>query len=158
MILLLDNTVLSNFALVGRSDLLRQTLGTTAATTAQVMAEFEAGVKLGRVPTTDWKWLPTLTLSPAEKDLYQQLLQRLNAGEAACLAMAAHRQARVLTDDRDARALAAQMRISVSGTVGVLIRLVKTGRLTLSKANHLFQQMVGHGYHSPVETLKELLP
>jgi predicted nucleic acid-binding protein len=158
MILLLDNTVLSNFALVGRSDLLQQALGTAAATTAQAMAEFETGVKLGRIPTTDWKWLPTLTLSPVEKDLYQQLLQRLNAGEAACLAMAAHRQARVLTDDRDARALAAQMRISVSGTVGMLVRLVKTERLTLSEANHLLKQMIGHGYHSPVEALQELLP
>jgi predicted nucleic acid-binding protein len=157
MTVLLDNTVLSNFALVKRSDLLRKALGTAAATTADVMAEFEAGVELGRVPATDWNWLPILTLSSTEKALYQQLRQYLNKGEAACLSAAFHREARVLTDDRDARVLAGQMRIPVSGTVGVLVRLIKINYLTLTEADNLLSEMIAKGYRSPIETLESLL-
>lgn len=113
MTVLLDNTVLSNFALVERPDLLKEVLEGAAATTAEVMAEFEAGVDVGRVPATDWSWLPVLTLVASEDVLYQQLRQNLNAGEAACLAVAFHRQMRVLTDDRDARVMAGQMRIPI---------------------------------------------
>lgn len=157
MTVLLDNTVLSNFALVERPDLLRAALGTAAATTADVMAEFEAGVELGRVPETDWSWLRTMTLSPTEQALYQQLQQHLNTGEAACLALAFHREARVLTDDRDARGLAGQMRIPVSGTVGVLVRLIKIKHLTLIEADSLLGEMIAKGYRSPIETLESLL-
>ena len=107
MIVLLDNTVLSNFALVGEPNLLQETLGENAATTSQVMDEFLTGVKKGRVPATNWDWLRVLELSEPEQPLYEQLLRQLNAGEASCLAIAARRQGRILTDDRDARKLAA---------------------------------------------------
>jgi hypothetical protein len=50
MRVLLDNTVLSNFALVERPDLLRVAVGTVAATTTDVMSEFGAGVEQGRLP------------------------------------------------------------------------------------------------------------
>jgi len=50
MTLLLDNTVLSNFALVNRIELLATALGADIATTPQVLAEFRTGVALGRLP------------------------------------------------------------------------------------------------------------
>lgn len=157
MIILIDNTVLSNFALVNHADLLHQALGTTAATTVQVMDEFERGMELHRVPITDWNWLSILPLSDTEQLEYQKLLKHLNAGEASCLAMAANRQAQVLTDDRDARILARQMRISVGGTLGVLTRLIEIAQLPIAEANHLLDQMIKHGYRSPVEKLEDLL-
>lgn len=43
MTVLVDNTVLSNFALIERMDLLRLALSAHAATTPQVMREFRAG-------------------------------------------------------------------------------------------------------------------
>ena len=58
MMVLLDNTVLSNFALVKRAELLKQALETTAATPIRVMTEFQTGVERGHLPATDWKWLP----------------------------------------------------------------------------------------------------
>ena len=76
--------------------------------------------------------------------------------EAACLAVAAHRNGRVLTDDRDARKLAAQMKIPVSGTLGVLLRLVQIDALTLPEANNMLKQMIAQGYRSPVEKLDDL--
>lgn len=156
MLVLLDNTVLSNFALVRRADLLRLALG-VAVTTPQVMEEFLAGVALGRVPETDWAWLTVLTLSAAEEESYRAFRQHLNRGEATCLAVASHRPARFLTDDRDARAIASQRRIPISGTLGVLLRLVSLAHLTEAQADDLLQQMIVQGYRSPVESVQELL-
>lgn len=156
MMLLLDNTVLSNFALVGRIELLTNALGSQIATTPQVMDEFNDGVARGRVPETKLDWLEVINIEAKEETVFQELLMRVNAGEAACLALASQRNGRILTDDRDARKLAAQLKIPVSGTLGVLLRLVEIDTLTLFEANEILGQMVSKGYRSPVQKLEEL--
>ena len=156
MIILLDNTVLSNFAQIERSDLLHLAVGESAATTTQVITEFANGVRKKRVPATDWGWFQILALTSDEETLYQQLLRQINAGEASCLAIAVHRGGRVLTDDRDARKLAAQMQVPISGTLGVLTQLVKDGRTSLSSADQVLRDMIANGYRSPVSSLKNL--
>lgn len=156
MMLLLDNTVLSNFALVGRIELLTNALGSQIATTPQVMDEFNDGVARGRVPETKLDWLEVINIEAKEETVFQELLMRVNAGEAACLAVASQRNGRILTDDRDARKLAAQLKIPVSGTLGVLLRLVEIDTLTLFEANEILGQMVSKGYRSPVQKLEEL--
>lgn len=50
--MLLDNTVLSNFALVGRIELLTKALGSQVVTIPQVIDEFNDGIARGRVPET----------------------------------------------------------------------------------------------------------
>jgi predicted nucleic acid-binding protein len=157
VIVLLDNTVLSNFALVGRADLLQQALGQTAATTIQVLQEFQRGVDLGLLPTTNWDWLRVLTFDAQEKATYAQLCERLNPGEAACLAIAMQRKGQVLTDDRDARWIATQMQTPISGTLGLLRYMVERGNLSLSAADQLLHAMIAFGYRSPIESISELL-
>jgi predicted nucleic acid-binding protein len=88
---------------------------------------------------------------------YHQFLRALNEGEAACLAIALARGCRVLTDDRDARELARQLRIPISGTLGVLIRLVDMKHFRLDEADALLSQMIAAGYRSPVVSLRDLL-
>jgi predicted nucleic acid-binding protein len=156
MILLLDNTVLSNFALVDRIELLTNALGSQVATTPQVIAEFNEGVTRGRLPETKLDWLEVINLETEEETLFQELLIRVNAGEAACLAVASRRNGRILTDDRDARKLAAQLQVPVSGTLGILLRLVQIGALKLSEANEILGRMISRGYRSPVQKLEEL--
>lgn len=157
MIALLDNTVLSNFTIIKRPDLLRQALVGDAATSEAAWAELQAGIHIGRLPQGDWSWLPILTLTEDESRIFQRLKQRLNAGEAACLAIAANRGYRVFTDDRDARELAAEWRIPISGTLGILIRLVDTRTLSLKEADALLDEMIVAGYRSPVLSLADLL-
>jgi predicted nucleic acid-binding protein len=157
MTILLDNTVLSNFALVGRPDLIRLALGDTAATTAETFAEFQAGERLGRLPHGDWSWLTVLELNDAERATFEQLSARLNAGEAACLAMASARQFRVFSDDRDARKMAGQMLVPVSGTLGILVRLIRQKHLTLEQANDLLRRMIAADYRAPLDDLSPLL-
>lgn len=156
MIALLDNTVLSNFTGIRRADLVRVALGEDAATSEAAWAELQTGIRIGKLPAQDWSWLPILSLTETEMPLYHLLLERLNAGEASCLAIAATRGYRVFTDDRDARELAARWRIPISGTLGLLVRLIDVKTLSLAEADALLVGMITAGYRSPVTSLREL--
>jgi predicted nucleic acid-binding protein len=153
--LLLDNTVLSNFALIARIDLLTKAMEGQISTTHQVIVEFNDGIARGRLPKTSLDWLEVVSVG-AEEALYQELLEHINAGEASRLTVAAYRGGRVLTDERDARKLAAQLKIPVSGTLGALQRLVQNHAISLSEANELLGQMIAYGYRSPVNKLEDL--
>jgi predicted nucleic acid-binding protein len=157
VIALLDNTVLSNFSIVERADLVRLALGDEAATTQTVWDELQSGVRIGRLSAQDWSWLQVFSLAEDEREFYQLLTRRLNAGEASCLAIAARRGCRVLTDDRDARELAAAWQIPISGTLGLLLRLIDIGTLSLTEGDELLARMTAAGYHSPIDTLQEML-
>ena len=139
-----------------RIALLADALGGQVATTFQVIDEFNVGIARGRLPETKLDWLEIVVLEAEEETLFQELLNRVNAGEATCLALASQRNGRILTDDRDARKLAAQLKIPVSGILGILLRLVQTNVLTLSEANEILGWMVSRGYRSPVQKLEEL--
>jgi len=157
VIALLDNTVLSNFSSVERPDLVQLALGEMAATVEEAYAELQAGIQLGKLPPCDWSWLPVLCLSESERATYEHLREHLNAGEAACLALAAARECRVFTDDWDAREIAADMQIPISGTLGLLVRLVDQGFLSLQEADDLLRRMIVAGYRSPVTRLAEIM-
>ena len=132
--ILLDNTVLSNFAHVERPDLLRLALP-DAHVTPQVMSELENGVALGRLPDCDWQWLPTVELSPREREHLARLRLILDDGEAACIVVALERGATIFTDDRDARRYAHRRGLPVSGTLGVLSLLIDARHLTVAEAD-----------------------
>ncbi len=153
---LVDNTVLSNFAHVGKPLLLKAAFE-QMATTHVVSNERETGERLGRIPVVEWNWLTVVELSAEETLEYERLLQQLDAGEASCLAIAKNRTWLVLTDDRDARRQAQEQNIAVSGTLGVLVRLVKLSLLTINEVDTLLTQMKEHGYRSPVNSIRELL-
>jgi predicted nucleic acid-binding protein len=155
--ILLDNTVLSNLAVVHRPDLLRVAFDNLLATSEEVFAELNAGVSRGKLPALDWSWLPVWTMDEAERIHYERFLQTLNAGEASCLAMALVRGCQFLTDDRDARELAGLLQIPISGTLGVLIRLVDIDALELGEAESLLTAMIAAGYRSPTNSLVDVL-
>jgi len=153
-----DNTVLSNFALTAREDLLHKLFGDAMAATDAVMDELSAGEAKGIVPRRDWSWLPVLRLeSPAERQSFETLRERLGRGEASCLSLAISRRLRVLTDDRDTRIIAHRRDIPVSGTIGVLVLAVKRGLLPLDEANTLLSDMIEKGYYAPYHEIDALL-
>jgi predicted nucleic acid-binding protein len=154
---LLDNTVLSNFTIVERPDLVKRALAEETATSEEAWHELQAGIHIGKLPDVDWSWLRILPLAENERPLYDLFTARLNAGEASCLAIAAQREYRVFTDDWDARRLATARRIPVSGTLGILSRLVDIEALTLAEADALLARMIAANYRSPVASLRELL-
>jgi predicted nucleic acid-binding protein len=88
---------------------------------------------------------------------FETFHEYLGTGEASCLAVAQERGHRLATDDKDARRLARQLGISLTGTIGILAILVKQGDLTLVEGDRLLQEMVAAGYRAPLATLEDML-
>lgn len=153
---ILDTTLLSNFAHIQHPDLLQAALGSNVVTTATVLAELRAGVTLGWVPRCDWSWLTVVALNDEEHAQAAHYTAILDAGEAECLAMAKKRAWVFASDDLAARRLAQQEGVAVTGTLGVLQKLVATQLLTLDEADAQLAVMVGRGYRTPVRSLRTL--
>ena len=153
---LLDNTVLTNFALIGRSDLILD-LWPDACITPAVQAEYQAGVTSRQLPVDAWQSLPIVTLTPAEAAFVNQLSQRLGAGERTCIAAAHHQNGLFVSDDFDARRQAQAYGIPTTGTIGILLLNIQYKRITLGKGNDLLTQLIKLGYRSPVTKLDDFI-
>ncbi len=70
MTVLLNNTILSNFSVVGRPDLVRTAFATEpAATVEPVITEHNKGVAQGHFPECDWSWLSVLQVIVVEEHM-----------------------------------------------------------------------------------------
>lgn len=152
----LDTTVLSNFASVRRTQFLPFALGQNVFSAPAVVRELADGLRLGYLPKCDWSWLSAPELSQEEAAAADRHLSRLDRGEAECLALAESCHAVLVSDERTARNVAREMRLPVSGTLGVLLLLVRRSHLSVSEANALLSAMMDGGYRSPVQSLTDL--
>jgi len=156
-LVLLDNTVLTNFA---RADSIQLALDVwlgDACSTSDVLAEYQAGVLGHSLPADAWQHLPVVTLTDQERQFAAVLPPPLHTGERSCLAVAVRRHGLFASDDSRARIEARRGGIALSGSVGMLRIGVQQHMLSLAEANRLLRIMIGNGYHSPVLTLDELL-
>ena len=153
-----DNTVLSNFALIKREDILAKLFENTLFTTEEVIDELKRGEQRNVLPKRDWQWIRVLKVESSQEEfLFRLLAESLGKGESSCLSIAISRDLKVLTDDRDARRLAQRRGVPVSGTIGVLVEAVREGLLSVEEANTMLSDMIEKGYFSPFETLDELI-
>lgn len=157
MTILLDNTVLANFSIVERPELVRLAFTEPVAITMTVKQELVVGVQMGHLAACDWSWLTEISLTAAELDQLNTIMNELDQGEASCLAVAIQRGYKLATDDKDARRWARQLGIAHTGTLGILATVVKKGVISLAEGNHLLQTMVQAGYYSPLSSLDEIL-
>lgn len=168
MAFITNTTVLANFGFVNRLELIPAVLKTVYIP-EQVLDEVLAGYRLGytfyenfeeRVfPFSPSGWLHLTSLQTGDEfRLYGTLLTSLHGGEAACLAIAHHRHWTVLSDDKKARKVGKRLDVALSGTIGILLRLIEEHLLNLDEANFLLQQMMRSGYHPPITRIDELLP
>lgn len=153
----LDNTVLFNFGLVERADLLYSLWGERVCTTGAVIREYQAGVLAAGVSQYAWQDLPVIPLSEEEQSWIADLPPFLGAGEAACLAAAVHRNGAFASDDRKARNVARGFGLPVFGTVGILLRSIEVSLLTIAEAQELLDEMIAAGYRSPIQDLNDIL-
>jgi predicted nucleic acid-binding protein len=93
----------------------------------------------------------------AEHLLRSQFDQFLDPGEASCLALAMSRQMTFVTDDLAARRLAEKRKVLLSGTLGILIALVRQDAFSLKEANAMLAAMIQRRYRSPVDRLDEFI-
>jgi len=156
--IVVDNTVLSNFALADLLDLLCLFAGNKGMTTDHVLSEFIRGVEIGVLPDSDMAWLRVVQLQGRREDaLFRSLRKELDIGEASCLAIAISRKSDFLSDDGDARAIARREGVRLSGSIGVLLSLVESKQIDIQRADNALSDFIHHGYYSPVKTLDELL-
>ncbi len=153
----LDNTVLANFALAECTELAIRLWGKILQTTPYAMGEYREGVARGLVPEGAWVGLAVPEMEPEEEALHDQLPSSLGPGERSCLAVALRGGGILATDDLHARKQAAAKGVTVTGTVGILIGCIKAGLIDLSEGNRLLNLMIEHGYHSPASDLGEFV-
>jgi predicted nucleic acid-binding protein len=162
-----NTTILSNFASVGELELLHDLLGDIHIS-VDIYAEIQDGLAEGSTfyqnidryiyPFSETGWLRLTSVQhDAELLLLGQLTSSLHRGEASSIAIAAHRGFAFLTDDAKAQSSARSLGISISGTLGILIRSVTAGLLESVDADSLLGKMIQAGYHSPYSTISELL-
>jgi predicted nucleic acid-binding protein len=152
---LVDTTVLNNFAQIRRADLLKSAYPDLFAP-IPVWNELQVGVRRGLVPACDWSWLKILKLTEREQAQADEIGQELGPGEAACIAAAVSRGFLMLSDDWEARALGRSLTLEVSGSLGVLDRLVLEQVLSLKAADALLAEMIRRGFRSPYRSLREI--
>jgi predicted nucleic acid-binding protein len=164
---LTNTTVISNFAAVGRLDLLKQVHGRLYLPN-QVYEEILDGLEEGYVfysamegqiyPLAETGWMELVSMIHDEElRIFQSLPRRLHHGEAACLAIAQHRTWALLTDDKLARKLALSRGVVVSGTLGVLTQAARRQLLTADQVDKVLGDMLARGYRSPFDSLKPFL-
>lgn len=152
-----DNTVISNFALIGKLELLKESLKEKLVFPEEVKKEFLTGINKDIIPKTDISWLKIVKRKSSENKLFEELCLRLGKGESACLSIAANRKWYLFTDDKDARNTAQRFEVPVSGTIGLLIYLIKKKNISLEKGNEMLKNMIKKGYYSPIKVLDGLL-
>ena len=163
-----NTTALSNFAAAGRLDLLATRYHDSAFTSVEVSDELRRGINAGynfleaayhQLETVDPAgWLRVLSPeSTSEHRLRTEFDELLDPGEASCLALAISRQLVFVTDDLAARQLAEARNVTLTGTLGILIALVRDKNLSLQEANELLIAMIQRGYRSPIERLDGLI-
>ena len=111
-------------------------------------------------PLRPWKSLANCEgeSKPAtEHRLQSEFDQFLDPGEASCLALAISRRMTLVTDDLAARRLAEKREVPLSGTLGILIALVRHNAFSLKEANAMLAAMIQRRYRSPVDRLDEFI-
>jgi predicted nucleic acid-binding protein len=154
--ILLDNTILTNFALVDRAELVTRLWPTGTCTTAAVIAEYAVGVTEVLLPAEAWTDLSVVELTDEEEAFAKSLSSKLGAGERTCLAVALRRQGLLASDDLDARRAADQHRVPRTGSIGILVSCVRRGFLSNDEAESLLGEMIAFGYRSPADSLRSL--
>lgn len=155
-LILLDNTVLSNFAQARVVSTIFSLWRSQICTTTESMTEYTAGVTAAGLPKSAWSDLKIFELSQDEQDFGSSLSARLGMGECSCLAIAYKRGAIFATDDLFARVTAKRFNIPVIGTIGILVQCVTKEILTHAQAQHALDLMISNGYHSPITDIRDL--
>ena len=160
--IVVDTTVLSNLARADRTHLLEK-LHRQIVIPSQVHEEILKGIAAGyafleeadKIVETDWAQLVEFE-GERERSLFRNLLDIVGYGEAAGIAIAKERNLVFFSDDRKARRVAQDKGVKISGTLGIIGLLIEEGELSIREGDEILSKMIQGGYHSPIQSLKEL--
>lgn len=162
--IIFDTCAISNFALAGAPGVLESLYQKKAYITDFVSAELLRGIQAGHArleairPAVRTGWLKETGLrSDREKKLFETLSVSRGLGEASSLAVATCRGLLFASDDRVARVEAFRLGVSLTGTLGILIKAARTGVCDLATADRYLAKMMESGFYSPVRSIGEWL-
>ncbi len=168
--IIFDNTVLSNFALSQVFYVLQRLYTGRAFVGKAVQREIQAGIdsvstsanlknrtkldEINKALEDGWLQTPSDRVNPSDNTVELRLTleycQRFGAGESEAMAIARHRNWVFASDDGSARKFAQERDIRLTGTLGILVKAVKSKILCLSIADVIHAQMIDEGYRSPL--------
>ena len=156
----LNTTVLSNFAQVNHVGLLLEL--PRLVTVDAVQEELEAGTEthpyIEHALAVLGEEIPVIAPSASAKKLEAQLLESLDPGEAQALAVAEDADGMIVTDDGDARTIAKQRGVRLTGSIGLLVRFVEDGRITAETADGYLKRWIDEaGFRSPARDFDAFL-
>lgn len=138
-----NTTPLIAFAKIDQLALMRQVVGTLTipeAVAAEISAYTSTGP--GYIALANEPWIKVQPLQSTRQ--LQLLLPTLDRGEAAVIALALERQAKlVLIDELTGRKVAESLQLKVSGSVGLLIQAKQTGKISAVKPLLMDMQTAG---------------
>lgn len=112
--IVVDNTVLSNFARTNHLHLLELFCRSRGVIVHAVREEFQEGIRRGLFPEADLSWIQQVGITtPEEHHLAQIFRLDLGDGESECLSIAILRNHELLTDDLRARQIGFREKIRV---------------------------------------------
>lgn len=157
-----DTAVLSNFLIADSAHILEKRYKGRGVITTEVYDEISAGISqiksLGSIDRLIEKGIFSLCpLTRKERNSFREMIAFLGREEASCIAYAKDRNAIVVTDDRTARKQCANMKIPVTGTIGILKASVQDSLFTLEQANDILNRMIASGFYSPVNSITVIL-
>lgn len=156
----LDATVLSNVAYLDEVTKLQLLPRPVAVPTVQ--AEIEAGLEgypyLANAATALSDIIPVVTVDSEASALRDELVDRLDRGEAESLAVAELHDGLLVTDDGTARVVARDRGVRLTGTIGLLVELVDVGEINVATADAWLKQLVDEtDYRAPSRELSDYL-
>ena len=130
MIVVSDTSSLSNLFIIGRLDLLREIFGRVIIPNA-VAAELEV-ISLHQHEILEEEWISVVKIS--DKDLFNTILEKLDAGEAEAITLSIELSSDFLLIDELAGRLEARERgIRIIGVAGILVEAKRLGLIDLVK-------------------------
>ncbi len=157
-----DTVSFSNFLLSDSMLLLNKRYRRCGVITGEVYGELSAGFANYPIlkqadKLIDDKVFRLVSLFRQEHRHLQDLIGHLGKGEASCIAYAKERKAIVVTDDRTARKQCSLMKISVTGTIGILKASVLDGEIPLDRADEALQKNIDSGFYSPIRSIADIM-
>ena len=151
----LDATVLSNLAVtddLNVLDALPARFVTVEAVTDELQAGYDAGYDhLERA-------IDATEVIAVDETPDSDVPNELDRGESYALSAAQERSGTLATDDLPARELAAERGIELTGSVGLLVRLVLRNELSMDEADAVLERWIEDArYRSPIESVHEVL-
>jgi len=157
-VLVVDATVLINFARVERLELLDQ-LETEIwcpqeiweQTVVKTWSDYDVESEM-RTLYRDGTMKVKEVNNPEQLQLMATFLKRMDEGEADALALAVTNELPVVTDDRACRNVADEYDLNYTGTIGLLFSLVKKNAIALEQGAQIHEQMKEEAFYSPIQS------